>query len=121
MKRSAPVALASRGRAVAGQWTGTERALKTGEESGESRVPRISKFLMISHQEMEARVGIERFMLCFLRKFSHQILGSQGYSATTQLNPILLVHYSATEAFTEGHSIKKRRSSRSEAPTGLYP
>ena len=58
MKRSAPAALASRVRAVTGQWTGTERAAKTGEESGESSVPRISKFLMISHQEMEARVGI---------------------------------------------------------------
>ena len=51
---------------------------------------------------MEARVGIERFMLCFPSKFSHQTADSQGYSATTRLNPILLVHYSATEEITEG-------------------
>jgi hypothetical protein len=41
-------------------------------------------------------------MPCFPREFSHQTADSQGYSATTRLNPILLVHYSATEEFTEG-------------------
>jgi hypothetical protein len=41
-------------------------------------------------------------MLCFPSKFSHQTAVSQGYSATTRLNPILLVYYSATEEFTEG-------------------
>ena len=46
-------------------------------------------------------VGLGRFMLCFLREFSHQTADSQGYSATTRFNPILLVHYSATEEFTE--------------------
>ena len=51
--------------------------------------------------DLEARVGIERFMLCFPRKLSQETTGSQGYSATTRLSPILLVHHSATEEFTE--------------------
>jgi hypothetical protein len=62
----------------------------------------ISKSLNINILDLEARVGIERFMLCFPKEFSHQTVDSQGYSATTRLNPILLVHYSATEEFTEG-------------------
>jgi hypothetical protein len=61
----------------------------------------LSNSLLHTQFRMEARVGIERFMLCFPRENSHQILGSQGYSGTARLNPILLVHYSATEEFTE--------------------
>ena len=34
-----------------------------------------------------ARDGIERFMLCFLSKFSQQTADSQGYSVTTRLPP----------------------------------
>jgi hypothetical protein len=33
---------------------------------------------------MEAGVGIERFMLYFLSKFSQQTADSQGYSAPTK-------------------------------------
>ena len=43
----------------------------------------------------------ERFMLCFPREYSHQTPDSQGCSAITRLNPVLLVHYSATEELTE--------------------
>jgi hypothetical protein len=64
--------------------------------------PQFSKPFVLKHFRLEARVGIERFMLCFPREFSHQTSDSQGYSVTTRLNPILLVHYSATEESTEG-------------------
>jgi hypothetical protein len=56
---------------------------------------------ILADKEFEPRVGIERFLLCFPSKFSHQTADSQGYSATTRLNPVLLVHYSATEELTE--------------------
>ena len=39
-------------------------------------------------QNLEAEVGIERFMLCFPGKKSHITASSQGYSATTRLLPI---------------------------------
>ena len=57
---------------------------------------------------MEARVGIERLMLCFPRKFSHQTADSQGYSASTRAYRRLPIHYSPTEEFTEGAEIFRR-------------
>ena len=50
---------------------------------------------------MEARVGIERFILYFLSKFSHQTAGSQGYSAPTGTYQSEPIYYTSTEAFTE--------------------
>jgi len=48
----------------------------------------ICKPLKIICLQMDARVGIERFMLCFPKEFSHQTAASQGYSATTRPLPI---------------------------------
>jgi hypothetical protein len=50
---------------------------------------------------MEARVGIERSMLCFLEKKSQETGGSQGYSAKTRNYSATTIHYPITEEFTE--------------------
>ena len=42
---------------------------------------------------MEPTVRIEQLMLYFLKQFSHQILGCQGYSATTGVHRRLPIYY----------------------------
>ena len=49
--------------------------------------------LILNTVELEARVGIERFMFCFPSKFAQQFADSQGYSAPTGAYPRQLINY----------------------------